>query len=182
MLVINIKVAENYDEVDQRFIPVTVPVAFEHSLVSLSKWESKYEKPFLSDKHEKGEDELLDYLRMMAVNPATNDGHLALLSNENITELQEYISAKATATWFSENKKKPSNSTPETVTSELIYYWMISYQIPKECETWHLNRLLTLIRVFGEKNQKPEKMSKSETMARNRALNAQRKAKYKTKG
>lgn len=181
MLVINVKVSENYDEETQRFIPVTVPLAFEHSLLSLSKWESKYEKPFLSDKHEKGTEEVLDYLRMMAVNPSVNDEHLALLSQQNINELQEHISAKATATWFTENKKK-SPSNPETVTSELIYFWMFSYQIPKECESWHLNRLLTLVRVFGEKNQKPEKMSKSDTLARNRSLNEQRKAKYNTKG
>lgn len=182
MLVINVKVAENYDEENQIFIPVTVPIAFEHSLLSLSKWESKHEKPFLSDKHDKDEEEILDYLRMMAVNPAITDGHLALLSQQNIIELQNYISAKATATWFSDHKQKKPRSNPETVTSELIYYWMFSYQIPKECEKWHLNRLLTLIRVFGEKQQKPEKMSKTDTMARNRALNEQRKAKYNTKG
>lgn len=181
MLVINVKVYENYDEENQLFIPVTMPIAFEHSLLSLSKWESKYEKPFLSDKEERSEEELLDYLRMMAVNPAVDDRHLALLSNNNITELQNYIASKQTATWFSDRKKK-EKGPPETITSELIYYWMFSAEIPVECETWHLNRLLTLIRVFGEKNQKPEKMSKSEIMARNRSLNEQRKAKYNTKG
>lgn len=181
MLVVNVKVSENYDEEANLFIPVTVPVAFEHSLLSLSKWESKYEKPFLSDKHEKTSEELLDYLRMMVVNPAVPDGHLALLSQQNITELQDYIASKQTATWFAD-RKQSQRGVPETITAELIYYWMFSYQIPKECESWHINRLLTLIRVFGEKNQKPEKMSRADQLAKQRALNAERKAKYNTKG
>lgn len=181
MLVLNIPVSERYDEDSQTFFKVTEPVAFEHSLLSLSKWEAKYEKPFLSDKFEKTEEELLDYLRMMVVNPAVTDGRLAQLTQDNIIELNQYISSQQTATWFNEIKKS-SGPSQETVTAELIYYWMISYQIPMECQTWHLNRLLTLIRVFNTKQQKPEKMSKRDIMSRNRALNEQRKAKYKTKG
>lgn len=181
MLVLDVKVTEYYDDSQEVFVPVTMPIAFEHSLLSLSKWESKYEKPFLSENHDKTEEEILDYLRMMAINPAVTDAHLANLSNKNITELQNYLGSKQTATWFSD-RKKTQKAPPETPTAELIYYWMFSYQIPIECESWHINRLLTLIRVFGEKNQEPEKMSKSEMLARNRKLNAQRKAKMQTKG
>lgn len=177
MLILDIKVGESYDENSQRFIPKTIPVAFEHSLLSLSKWEEKYEKPFLSQTEQLSEDEVLDYLHMMIVNPFVDTKLLNYLSSDNYKEIQEYLNKKATATTVREDKATPGPKP--IVTSELIYYWMFSLQIPKECETWHINRLLMLIKVFNAKQQEADpknkrKMSRSEIMARNRALNAKR--------
>lgn len=180
MFKMEVKLSEGFDENTGEFVEETQTVYFEHSLLSVAKWEEKYEKPFLVDNDEKTPDEVLDYIDMMVVENNVEGDLLPKLSQKNITELQEYISKKATATWFRETNKKSRSS--EVVTSELIYYWMFSYKIPKECETWHLNRLLTLIRVFGAKNEKPKKMSGSEISARNRSLNEQRKAQLATKG
>lgn len=181
MLELKVTISEQYDEKTGEFLEEVGIVKLEHSLLSLSKWESKYEKPFFTDREEKTQEEILDYLCMMVVENDVPGDLLSKLTNDHVVELQNYIDKKATATWINEPEKKTSKRR-EVVTSELIYYWMFSYSIPKECETWHLNRLLTLIRVFGAKNEKPKKMSKGEIMSRNRALNEQRKAKLKTKG
>ncbi len=155
-----------------------IPLELEHSLVSLSKWESKFEKPFLG-KTEKTNDEVLAYVEMMVLNKVP-EGILSKLSEDNFKAINEYIDAKMTATWFSEPPGAPSSR--DVITAELIYYWMITFQIPWECEKWHLNRLFTLIRVCNIKQAKPKKMSRSEIAARNRELNAQRKAQLGTKG
>lgn len=180
MFKMEVKLSEGFNETTGEFVEETKTVYFEHSLLSVAKWEEKYEKPFLADNDEKTPDEVLDYIEMMIVENNVEGELLPKLSQDNIIELQEYISKKATATWFRDTNKKPKSS--EVVTSELIYYWMFSYKIPKECETWHLNRLLTLIRVFGAKSEKPKKMSGSEIATRNRSLNEQRKAQLATKG
>jgi hypothetical protein len=151
----------------------------EHSLVSLSKWESKHEKPFLG-KDEKTSQEILDYIKAMVLTSNVPDEVWSKLTEENISAINTYIEAKMSATWFSE--LRPESRNRETMTAELIYYWMITYQIPFECESWHLNRLFTLIRVCSIKQAKPKKMSRSEIMQRNRELNAQRKAQLGTRG
>lgn len=181
MLEIQIKTGETFNEETGEFNVVGPVLYLEHSLLSLSKWEEKYEKPFLDPKNEKSTAEVIDYIRMMVVAPDDGVDLVDKLTNENLIEIQNHITAKRTATWFSDQgaKKPPSR---EVQTSELIYYWMFSLRIPKECEEWHLNRLMTLIRVFSEKDKKPEKMSQKDIMARNRTLNAQRKAKYNTRG
>jgi hypothetical protein len=102
------------------------------------------------------------------------------LSDKNLSEVNDYIENKMTATWFSEIPSGPKSS--EIITSELIYYWLTVFSIPFDCETWHLNRLFTLIRVCNLKNAKPKQMSRSEIAARNRELNAQRKAQLGTRG
>ena len=151
----------------------------EHSLVSLSKWESKWHKPFLS-KQEKTIEETIDYIKCMTITQNVDPNVYLVLSQDNINQINEYIDNPMTATWFSDDKAKKSNG--EQITSELVYYWMIALNIPFECQKWHLNRLLTLIRVCEVKNQPPNKMSKGQIMRRNAALNAARKKQFNTKG
>lgn len=170
---------ELYDSEAEEFTTEDpVLITLEHSLVSLSKWESFYQKPFLS-KEEKSEEEILHYIEDMILDAEISPGVISRLSMDNISMVNDYIEAPMTATWFDES---PSNGPGPVVTAELIYYWMISFGIPFECAAWHLNRLLTLIKVCNIKNSKPKKMSRSELAARNRSLNAQRRAKLGSKG
>lgn len=187
MLELSIKVGEKFNEETNEFIPEVVKVELEHSLLAASKWEAKYEIPFLDDKHEKSEDQLLDYIKMMIVTPGFSPDLFEDLlkklpskeARETIETINNYISKKQTATWFNDKNSKPNR---ETITTELIYYWMFSSHIPKECEEWNLNRLLTLIKIVSIKSQPEKKMSRAEVMKRNQALNAQRRAKFKTRG
>lgn len=153
-------------------------IELEHSLVSLSKWESKFEKPFLG-KEPRTNEEVLDYIQQMTLNEVP-EAIFQELSEANVLEINTYIDAKMTATWFREEAGAPPSR--EIITAELIYYWMIAFQIPWEAQTWHLNRLFTLIRVCNMKQAKPKKMSRSEMAARNRELNARRKAQLGTSG
>jgi hypothetical protein len=180
MLTITVGGTDVYDESTDKFdTQGGVELQLEHSLVSLSKWESEFEKPFL-DKDSKSPEELLAYVRCMIVSENPPEGILHKLSQENFEAVQAYIDRKMTATWFSEQPGTPG--TTAIITSELIYYWMTLFQIPFECENWHLNRLFTLIRICNAKQSKPKKMSRAEVAARNRELNAQRRAKLGTKG
>jgi hypothetical protein len=180
MLTIKVLGVEVFDDKSQEFTTRDdVTLELEHSLVSLSKWESKHEKPFLG-KAEKTSDEVLDYIRCMIVTPDVPEEVFSKFSEENYTEINQYIEAKMTATWFHESPGAPQSR--DVITAELIYYWMTIFQIPFECEHWHLNRLFTLIRICNVKQAKPKKMSRSEIAARNRELNAQRKAQLGTSG
>ena len=179
MLRIVIPGQELWDEEKQEFINTKEQVLqLEHSLISLSKWEAKWCKVFLS-KQEKTAEETIDYIKCMTTTPNVDPEVYTRLTKENIKEIEDYIAAPMTATYFSSNDNKPSR---EQVTSELIYYWMIALTIPFECEKWHLNRLLTLIKVCNIKNQPPKKMGKREIMSRNAALNAARRKQLNTKG
>ena len=183
MLVLKVPIVEAFDNENLKFTTADfVVLELEHSLVSLSKWESKHEKPFLSDKEQdkKTAEEVVDYVKCMCLTLDVPEGIWSSLTEENYADINKYIEAKMSATWFSEDPRAPKNK--EIITSELIYYWMTIFQIPFDCETWHLNRLLTLIRVCNIKAGKPKKMSKSEIAARNRQLNAERKAKLGTRG
>ena len=171
---------EGWDEEKQEFVkPKFQTLTLEHSLVSLSKWESKWCKSFLHSP-EKTVEETLDYIKFMTLTQNVNPDVYNYLTQEHITKINDYISAPMTATTFAEDKNGKKNR--EVVTAELIYYWMISYQIPFECQKWHLNRLITLIRVCGVKNAPPGKTNKKEIMGRYASLNAQRRAQLKSKG
>lgn len=180
MLTIVVPGIEMFDEQTQEFITIAdVTLDLEHSLVSLSKWESIHEKPFLG-KDEKSTEEVLDYIKCMTLTPNVPEQVFLKLSEGNVKEINAYLEAKMTATWFSDPPGAPSSR--DVITAELIYYWMITFQIPFECEAWHLNRLFTLIRVCNIKQSKPQKMSRSEIARRNRELNAQRRQQLGTKG
>ena len=180
MLQITIPAVEQWDEINQEFISTKEQtLILEHSLVSLSKWESKWCKPFLS-KDERTFEETIDYVRCMTITQNVDPNVYIFLTNKNIEDVNNYIAAPMTATWFAKNSRK-SNSG-EQITSELIYYWMISLNIPFECQKWHLNRLLTLIEVCNVKNQPPKKMGRKEIMSRNAALNAARRKQLNSRG
>lgn len=180
MLQITIPGTELWDENLEQFVYTKdETLQLEHSLISLSKWESKWCKVFLS-KEEKTTEETIDYIKCMTITPRVDPSVYDRLTQDNIKQIQEYIAAPMTATYFS--KEAGGKVNREQVTSELIYYWMIAMQIPFECEKWHLNRLLTLIRVCNIKNQPPKKMSKKDIMSRNAALNAARKKQLNTTG
>lgn len=181
MLSLEISDREVFDQEQEIFRPVNpVTLQFEHSLVSLSKWESKYEKPFLSDK-QKTNEEVRDYIGMMLLTPDAPSDFVSKLSTAQMNVLTDYISSKQTATWFkdSTNQRK---SSQEVITAEVIYYWMVSLEIPFECQYWHLNRLMTLIKVINRKNAPKKKMSTADNIAQRRALNEARRKKYNTKG
>lgn len=181
MLVLDILDEERFDEEKQEFVyGKACQIQLEHSLLSLAKWESKWQVPFLSKK-EMTEEQVIDYIKCMTITKNVPDEVYRNLGSENYAKVTSYIEAPMTATWFrdSEEKGKINN---EQVTAELIYYWMIALQIPFECQKWHLNRLITLIRVCIIKNQPPKKMSQRELANRNRALNEARKKALGTKG
>jgi hypothetical protein len=180
MLTIRVSGVEAFDEKSQEFTTQGGTILeLEHSLVSLSKWESIYEKPFLGEE-QKSTEEILAYGKCMVLTPEISKEIFQQLSDDDFKTIHEYIDAKMTATWFAEAPGAPR--TREVVTSELIYYWMTVFSIPFECERWHLNRLFTLIRICNIKAAKPKKMGRGEAAARQRELNAQRKAQLGTSG
>ena len=179
MLKIVVPAANMFDEVNEVFIVTKEQtLQLEHSLVSLTKWESKWKKPFLS-KEQKTFEQTADYIKCMTTTQNVDPLVYQNLTHDNIRDVNAYIEDTMTATVIYEEKQKPSR---ETITSELIYYWMIALSIPFECQKWHLNRLLTLIKVCSVKNSPPKKMSKRELAQRNTDLNAARKAALKTEG
>lgn len=176
MLIITIKGDEFYDEVTEKFSTIgDVTLELEHSLVSLSKWESEFQKPFLGAAEKTGA-EIFAYIKNMVVTPDYPTEILGRLTPADFSIIHKYIESKQSATTFGEMPKH--TGVNETITSELIYYWMVGFTIPFECETWHLNRLFALIRICNIKNSKDKgkKMSKGEIARRNHELNAQRRA------
>ena len=174
--------SELFDENTYEFITIKTKeqvLQLEHSLISLSKWESKWCKPFLT-KEQKTKEETLDYIRCMTLNSVSPDVYKHL-TKENLEEIEKYINAPMTATTVNDGESR-SKVGGEQVTSELVYYWMVALNIPFECQKWHLNRLIMLIRVCNVKNKPPRKMSKREIMSRNAALNAKRRQKHNTRG
>ena len=180
MLQITVPGIELYDEKNQEFIYLKErTLQLEHSLVSLSKWESKWCKPFIS-KTDKTEEEIRDYVKCMTITQNVEPDVYLRLTNSNYDEIEAYINAPMTATTFKEGRL--GKKSGGIVTNEIIYYWMSALNIWKECEKWHLNRLLTFIRVCNEKNAPAKKMSRSEIMKNNAAINAARRQKLNSKG
>lgn len=180
MLKITIPATEQWDEQKQEFVQTKEQtLQLEHSLVSLSKWESKWCKAFLS-KNEKSYEETIDYIKCMTITQNVNPEVYNCLTADNIEQINKYIEAPMTATYIFDDS--PNKINNETVTAELIYYWMIALNIPVDFQKWHLNRLLTLIKVCNIKNSPPKKRSRREIMSQNAALNAARRKKFNTKG
>jgi len=180
MLEILIPGQELYDEEKQEFVTTkSQHIQLEHSLVSLSKWESKWHKPFLG-KEDKTNEEIIDYIRCMTITQNVKPDTYIYLSSEIFDRITEYINAPMTATWF--NDRENARHSREVITAEIIYYWMIVQNIPMECQKWHLNRLLTLIRVCNIKNSPPAKRGKKEMISERKALNESRRQQLNTKG
>ena len=181
MLQISVPITpEFWDEKKQEFVePKYQVLQLEHSLISLSKWESKWCKAFFS-KRDKTPEETIDYIKCMTLTQNVKPEVYNHLTRANISEIEKYIAAPMTAVYFPEEKGGKINN--ETVTSELIYYWMIAFNIPVEFQKWHLNRLITLIRVCNIKSQPPKKRSGREIAKQNAALNAARRKQLNTRG
>ena len=179
MLKITIPAREYYDDRKKEFVAMSaVDLELEHSLASLSKWESKWEIPYFSE-DPKTDEQVLDYIRCMVTNKVVDISTIHRIPNQDLERVKDHIEAKMTATWFSPQKQ--TGPSP-VVTSEIIYYWMVESGIPFECEHWHLNRLLTLVKVCHEKRKPEKKLSASEIADRNRRLNEERLKKYNTTG
>lgn len=182
MLKLTIKGHEEFNNDTMEFIYTKdTTIVLEHSLVSISKWESKFHKPFIS-KDKKTSEEILYYIQCMTITQNVDPNIYNLLTVENIDEVNKYIDDSMTATWFNDSKQPSGRTNSETITSELIYYWMIALQIPFECQKWHLNRLLVLIRICNIKNQPHKTMSQKEILRSNASLNAQRRKALGTSG
>lgn len=167
------------EELGEFFYTEPTEILLEHSLLSASKWESKYKRPFLSSKGMDAE-ELLDYVRMMTLSFVIDDRVYLAIPEEQLVGVLKYIEDPMTATTFREEQNRHFNR--QIITTELIYYWMTSLNIPFECEKWHLNRLLALIRVCSIKSSPQKKMSKADIARQQRELNEKRKREYNTRG
>lgn len=179
MLQLLIVTDEGFDEAKGEFVASeTVELELEHSLVSVSKWESKWELPFLQGP-DKTSEQVLDYVRMMCFREIPSDKLFEKFTRGNFDTINTYINARMSATWFSDKGEQPNR---EIITAELIYYWMVSHGIPFECQNWHLNRLLTLIRVCNAKNAPKKKMNHAEAAEQRRILNDQRRRELGTEG
>lgn len=172
MLQITVPGGQWFDEATEKFVTYEpVDLELEHSLVALSKWEAVYEKPFLGPAPKTSE-EVYGYIKAMTLTPEVPEEVFLRLSEENMIAINEHINRKMTATWFSDSS--PSPKSKEIITAELIYYWLSAFQIDFAVETWHLNRLFTLIHVANLKNAKPKKMTRAQVAERNRKLNEER--------
>ena len=181
MLTITIPACELWDRAAQEFITIKkdTTLRLEHSLVSVSKWKQRWCKPFLTD-DEKTMEEFIDYIQCMTITQNVDPIVYRGISNKTLNEIKKYIKAPMTATTFhSLSNSKPSS---EFTTSELIYYWMLSFNIPVEFEKWHLNRLITLIRVCSEKNQPQKKKSEAEILKEYARINEMNRKKYGIRG
>lgn len=179
-ITITIPGRDMFDPSTQRFITTKEQkLSFEHSLLSIVKWESKWHKPYLS-REPKTEEENIDYIRCMCLTPNVDPNVFYAIDEKSAQAIADYIANPMTATTIKKDDKRPSR---EIITNELIYFWMTQFNIPFDpCQKWHFNRLMMLIQVAAVKNQPSKKMSKKDILSRNMALNAQRKARMGTHG
>lgn len=177
MLELVITTKDGFDPDTNRFVDVeTVAIQLEHSLLSLSKWESIWEKPFLKDTDKLSPEEYFDYIRCMLLDEE-DEKYLNHLTPKNVETIQEYINSKQSAAWFNDKAtQRPPGGRGKIITADLIYYWMVAMQIPFQCETWHLQRLLTLIRITEIENRPKKNMNRKDSMSQHRSLNAKRRA------
>lgn len=181
MLEIKVVLSESFDESTGKFITNSVGLEFEHSLASLSKWESTFEKPFLNNEEKSTEEALFYIEKCMLLTKNPPEDFLQKFSKENHDEIQRYINAKRSATWFNDKKNHPGG-TRQIITAEVIYGWMLALRIPFETQYWHLNELFTLIKVCNEQSKPPKKMSRSDAARQQATLNAQRQKQLGTRG
>lgn len=186
MLTIMVPAAEEdelWDEKEECFIPVPAckeqVLQLEHSLISLSKWESKWCKPFHANE-EKTIEQTIDYIKCMTLNKNVDPSVYDRLTEDNLKQITDYIYAPMTATTINDRGQKKKSK--EIITSEVIYYWMIANNIPFECEKWHLNRLIMLIRVCGAHNEEPKKTNKRDLARQYAQINAANRKKFNSKG
>jgi hypothetical protein len=180
VLTITVPEKENWDEAKREFFyEDAFELQLEHSLVSLSKWEAIYEKPFLSEE-EKTPEEIFTYVECMILGDDIAPEVLSRLNDNHVMQITDYINSKPTATWFAKEPSGPKSH--QKITSELIYSWLIAFNIPWEAQHWHLERLFTLIKVVNAQNTKPKKRSANEIAQERARLNAERMAKYNTTG
>lgn len=183
MLTLTVPSQEFWDEKRQLFLSTKEEtLLLEHSLLSISKWESKWHKPFFQSLNDMSNDEFIDYVRCMSVNKKIDSNSFLFMTRDNMDSITNYINDPMTASWFNEKKGPVGRRSSEVITSELIYCWMTQLNIPFECERWHLNRLMVLIRICSIKNAPPEKQSRRETLNQYAALNKMRKAKHGGRG
>lgn len=189
MLTITIPDREYYDPVKEEFGKIKgATLRMEHSLISISKWEAKWKKPFLVKDPPKTEEESFDYFMCMCVDRSIDPDAIRYgLTPNLINQINAYMGDPYTATTFSSDgpEGKPDRSI---ITSEIIYWSMIQHNIPIEFEKWNLNRLLTLIKVCNIKQAeadpkygKGKKLSKSALYAKHNRINEMNKARMAAK-
>lgn len=180
MLTIIVPETELYDEQKNEFIQIKEQtLVLEHSLVSIAKWESKWKKSYFASKN-KTYEETVDYIKCMTITKNVNPLIYKSLNRKALESIERYINDPMTATYFSEKDNRPAG--PSIITAEIVYYWMISLGVPMECQKWHFNRLIALIKVCNIKNNPGKRMSNREILTRNQALNEERRRKYNTRG
>lgn len=181
MLRIVIPGVDAWDEAKEEFVTTQDTVlVLEHSLISISKWEAKWHKPFLS-KDKKTPEQITDYIKCMTITPNVKDEVYNFLTKENIDDVLAYVDNPMTATTITD-RSGARRVSRDIITSELIYYWMVALEIPFECQKWHINRLMMLIQICEIKNQPDKKMSRKSTMQQNAALNAARRQRSHSRG
>lgn len=181
MLRIVIPGVDAWDEAKEEFVTTQDTVlVLEHSLISISKWEAKWHKPFLS-KDKKTPEQITDYIKCMTITPNVKDEVYNFLTKENIDDVLAYVDNPMTATTITD-RSGARRVSRDIITSELIYYWMVALEIPFECQKWHINRLMMLIQICEIKNQPDKKMSRKSTMQQNAALNAVRRQRSHSRG
>lgn len=183
MLHLQIPERDLWDPIKERFAHVNaVAIDLEHSLVSVSKWESKWHIPFHDDRKEKTAEQNIDYIRCMCLTKDVDPNVFYCITERNAKEIMDYIGDSNTATWFNDAGNRRTGRK-EIITAEIIYYWMTAYNIPESYQYWHLNKLMTLLRVCAEKNAPDKKKNNNRDLAaQRRALNAARRQRYKTRG